>query len=197
MVWKRFIGAATWRKITAFDADTKLPKWEIATSHDIGALLLFDNDLDGSLEVMYGDNQWGSIHSMNAQNQTQEWSISNPEHGVTEISVGDVNNDGILEVMWGAGATSSGSDYLYVGYTISRMIEWQNDDIDGPLSATAVGDVDDDGDTEIVMVSFESESGYADEVIHIFNGKTHEMEWQSTDLPGIYALCGSPNGPYR
>jgi hypothetical protein len=39
--------------------------------------------------------------------------------------------------------------------------------------------VDDDGEDEIVMVSFESNSGYDEGVIHIFDAHTHELKWSS------------------
>jgi hypothetical protein len=35
--------------------------------------------------------------------------------------------------------------------------------------------VDDDGKDEIVMVSFESESGYDEGIIYIFDALTHEL----------------------
>ncbi len=184
------IGAASWYKVTAFDADIHSPKWEIPTSHDIGALNVSDINGDSIPEVLFGDGQWGAIHCYDALTQTQKWAINNPEHGVTDIAVGDVNNDGTLEIMWGAGATSTGPDYLYVADTVSHAIEWQNVHLDGPLSAVDVGDVDDDGRLDIVMVSDQSQSGYADGIIHIFDAATHALKWRSTDLPGITAWSG-------
>lgn len=184
------IGAASWYKITAFDADIKTPKWEIPTNLDIGALHVADTNGDNVPEILYGDGQWGSIHCYDAVTKTQNWFVSNPEHGVTDIALGDVNNDNTLEVLWGAGATSTGPDYLFVADTTTHMIEWQNVHLDDPLSAVDVGDVDDDGQDEIVMVSFESNNGYDDGIIHIFDATTHTLEWRSTDLPGINAWTG-------
>jgi uncharacterized repeat protein (TIGR01451 family) len=184
------IGAASWYKITAFDADIKTPKWEIPADLDIGALLVANTDGVGAPEILYGDGQWGAIHCYDSVTRTERWFINNPEHGVTDIAIGDVNNDSVLEVVWGAGATSSGADHLYVGDTVTRLIEWQNIDITGPLSAVDVGNVDSDAQNEIVMVSYRSNSGYDDGVIHIFNAATHALEWRSTDLPNISTWTG-------
>ena len=35
--------------------------------------------------------------------QALKWEVNNPEHGVTNIAVGDVDNDGLVDLLWGAG----------------------------------------------------------------------------------------------
>jgi hypothetical protein len=172
------IGADSWYYITAFDADMKSPKWQITTDLDIDALQVVDTDADGIPEILYGDGQWGAIHCYNAVSTTEMWFIDNPEHGVTDIAFGDVDRDGSAEVIWGAGASSTGPDYLYVADAVNHTIEWSNIHVDGPLSAVDVGDIDGDKEDEIVMVSFDSNSGYDSGVIHIFDATTHRLKWQ-------------------
>lgn len=176
---QEIVGASAWYKVTVFDADRKTPTWEIPTNLDIGALLVADADGDGVPEILYGDGQWGRIHAIDAATRTQKWSVNNPEHGVSGIALGDVDKDGRSEVVWGAGGTSTGPDHLYVADPSTGAIEWQNVHVDGPLSAVDVGDVDDDGVDEIVMVSFESDSGYAEGIIHIFDARTHALEYRA------------------
>lgn len=171
--------ARSWDYIDVYDADTKSLKYQINTDQDIEALLLADENNDQVDEIFYGDGQWGDISCHNASNGSLKWSIHNPEHGVTGLSLGDVDNDSQLEIMWGAGWTSTGSDYLYVASTITHNIEWQSAHIDGPFFAVKTGDIDNDGLKEIVAVSYESESGYESGIISIFNGTTHMLEWQS------------------
>jgi uncharacterized repeat protein (TIGR01451 family) len=187
---EEIVGAASWYKITVFEADLRSPMWEIPTGLDIAVLVLADVNEDQRPEILYGDCQWGAIHSIDGKTHQELWQIHNPEHGVTGIAVGDVDQDQSLEVLWGAGYTSTGPDYLYVADILSGKTEWQSEDLDGPLSAVDVGDVDDDGQSEIVMASFSSNSGYADSVIKIFNAATHEIEWQITDIPNIYIWEG-------
>lgn len=172
------IVAATWAKITIFDADRKTPVWEVATNLDISSLLVVDMDGDGVLDILYGDYQSEGIHSIDTQTKTEKWSINTGDSGVSGIALGDVDLDGIREILWGAGGSSSGPDFLYIANPTTKEIEWQSLHVDGPLSAVTVGDVDDDGADEIVMVSFESDSGYAEGVIHIFDARTHTVEYR-------------------
>lgn len=183
-------GSGGWYRITVFDADLQSPMWQITTSLDIAAVLAADVTGDSRPEILYGDGQWGSIHAIDGLTHQELWRISNPEHGTTQIGVGDADQDDQLEVLWGAGHTSTGPDYLYVAGVTSQMIEWKSIDLDGPMYAVDFGDVDDDGRQEIVAVSYTSQSGYKDGVINIFDGETHELEWQSADLPGIVAWSG-------
>lgn len=175
---QEIVGAAAWYKITVFDADRKTPTWEAMASHDIASLLIADMDGDGKLEILYGDAQGGTTHAIDTQTKTEKWSIYCSDSGVSGIALGDVDLDGTNEILWGAGGNSTGPDHLYIADPATKAIEWQSLHVDGPLSAVAVGDVDDDGEEEIVMVSFESDSGYAEGVIHIFNARTKVMEYQ-------------------
>jgi len=185
------LGTADWRIITVFEADIQSPMWEIYTSHDIGALTLIDVDGDSHLEILYGDGQWGSIHCVDGQTRQEVWTVKNPEHGVTRIAAGDPDGDQALEVIWGAGYTTTGPDFLYIADIASTAIEWQTDDLDGPLSAVDLGDVDDDGEAEIFMASLASGSGIHDSVLSIFNAETHALEWQIEDVPNIDPILGT------
>lgn len=174
---QEIIGAAAWYKITIFDADLKTPTWEIATNLDIGAVTIVDEDGDGIPEIIYGDSQWGKIHAVDVRSRTERWSINNPEHGVSGIASGDVDKDGKKELLWGAGGSSTGPDFLYVANPLTGTIKWQNLDFSG-LSTLAVGDVDDDGIDNIVMVSESSNSGYDGGIIHVFNARTHALNYK-------------------
>ena len=175
---QEIVGAAAWYKITVFDVDRKSPAWEKSVNLDIASVLIADIDGDGSKEILYGDNQGGTTHAIDTVTKAEKWSISCNDSGVSGIALGDLDNDGANEILWGAGGSSTGPDHLYVANPATKAVEWQSKHVDGPLSAVAVGDVDDDGDDEIVMVSFESDSGYAEGIIHIFNARTHAIEYQ-------------------
>jgi hypothetical protein len=139
---------------------------------------LTDVDDDGIEDLLYADAQWGEIHCYDVVTVTQKWEIDNPEHGVTNLVVKDTDEDGDLEILWGAGHTSTGPDYLFVYCVPTRQAEWQSIDINGPFRAIDVGDVDSDGRQEIVVASSQSESGYSDGIILIYDAETHELEWQ-------------------
>ena len=42
-------------------------------------------------EVIIGDGQWGSVHVYDLLTQALKWEVNNPNHGVTNIAVGDVD----------------------------------------------------------------------------------------------------------
>ncbi|WP_168205902.1 FG-GAP-like repeat-containing protein [Geobacter sp. FeAm09] len=179
---QEIVGASSWYKITIFDADLQTPTWEIATSLDIGAVTVADADGDCIPEIVYGDGQWGKVHAVDARTHAERWAVANPEHGVSGIALGDVDLDGKKELLWCAGGTSSGPDYLYIADPLTGTVKWQNQDVYG-LSALAAGDVDDDGSDEIVMVTASSNSGYESGVIHVFNAATHALKYRKSLEP--------------
>lgn len=176
---QEIILAQSWYNIYAYDVDTKTTKYTIKADLDINSLLMTDVNGDGKDELLYGDGQWGSVYCLNAETKAQLWSVNNPEHGVAAINFADVNNDGLKELLWSAGWTSTGSDYLYIYNVKDNKLIWRSDDINGPFYALATGDVDEDGKDEIVATSYQSESGYDSGVLFIFNAQTNRLKWKS------------------
>lgn len=156
---QELIAAWAWSFCWAYDIDLGLPKWSIPVTNT-GAMDVADVDGDGRPELLLGDAQWGNIHAHDLTTQQELWAIRNPDHGTTDIAVFDVDGDGVREVLWGAGATSSGQDRLYIGNAATRTIEWENLQLDGPFIGPVHGDIDGDGVGEFVAVSSRSNSGY-------------------------------------
>jgi len=76
--------------------------------------------------------------------------------------VADVDGDGLVDLLWGAGWTDTGPDYLYVANTTGdHAIKWHNVDLGGPFLGPVIGDLDGDGKPELVACSFFSELDYA------------------------------------
>jgi hypothetical protein len=173
-----------WYKITAYDGDLQSPKWEIPVDLDLDALQLADVEPDGSLDVVYGDGQWGAVYVHDGATGAYKWSINNPEHGVTDIALGDSDNDGVNEILWGAGFSSTGPDYLFVHDTATLSREWQSSDINGPFYAMDYGDVDDDGDPEILYGCISSDSGYGDGLWFVHDAVTKALEYESGEPTG-------------
>lgn len=185
------VSARSWYAIDVYDVDLQQRKYVANADLDINALLVGDADGDGVNEILYGDGQWGEIHVLKASNGAQLWQIPNPEHGVSRIAVADMDQDGQVEVAWGAGGTSTGEDFFFVRHLLTGAAEFQSVDLSGPFAAIAIGDVDDDGRPEIVTISWESNSGYADGVIQILDANTFALEWRSsTALFGGFAWTG-------
>jgi hypothetical protein len=188
------VASQGWYEIRAWDVEQKSVKWSVATAINIDTVRLIDVTGDGVPELVYGDGQWGSIHAIRTSDRTELWNIPNPSHGVTDVAVLDADGDGNLEVLWGAGYSDSGPDYLYVHDLATRAFEWRNEDYSGPYQAADLGDVDHDGQLDVVVASYESESGYADGEIEIRDAATHALKWRSpSNLFGDYAWTGIHN----
>jgi len=171
--YQQLISASGWQFVYSYDVDRQLPRWSITTPQDIGAIELADVDNDGVLEIIIGDGQWGSLHVHDLITQALKWEVNNPEHGVTNIAVADVEHDGIAELLWGAGATSSGPDHLYVANTTgAHDIKWQSLDLVGPFLGPVIGDLDGDGEPELVVCSMYSDATYGSGRILVFDFAT-------------------------
>ncbi len=173
-----------WGSAVVLEGESQLIKWQSPDLGDLEEIAVADVNSDGYAEVLVGNGQWGSITGYEGDDGAYLWSIPNPEHGVFGIGVGDANNDGTDEVVWGAGLSSSGKDALFVGSWVSQAVLWGTDDLDGPLY-TAAGDIDLDGRGEFVLASFSSVSGYEGGTIRVYDGQTHMVEW-SVDAAGSY-----------
>jgi len=174
--------------VWAYDVDQQLPKWSI--SEYAQAMLVSDIDGDGHIELLVGQEQWGDIVCYDLVTQQREWSIRNPEHGVTNIAIGDVDGDGKTELLWGAGATSSGPDHLYVVDWQTKQFEWENVHLDGPFLGPEIGDLDGDGRDEMVVISTYSDSGYGSGRILVFDAITHKLRGMSPETMGGLGWTG-------
>ena len=172
---QELIVAEGWQYVWAYDVDRRLPKWSISTSQDIGGLLVTDIDNDGAIDVLVGQGQWGDLIDFNPVTQQERWRVHNPEHGVTNIGVGDVDGDGQNDLLWGAGASSSGPDHLYVADWRTNHIKWQNVDLVGPFLGPEIGDLDGDGRDEIVVLSSGSDAGYSGARILVFDAFSRRL----------------------
>ena len=161
--------------ITVFNVETHSIGYTVPI-FDLAVMRILNADGDSELELLYGDGQWGAIHVLNGADGTEDWSISNPEHGVTGIAFGNVDEDPAPEVLWGAGYTSSGPDNLFVGDGATHLQEWHSLDDSGGFYALGGGDVDADGSPEIYYGSMTSNSGYDSGRYFIRDGATRVLE---------------------
>lgn len=171
------VGSGIWGHIGIVDAVLQVEQGSISTSHDVGAIAVLDVEGDGPLEIVYGDGQFGRIHVHDAVTLAEKWSVDNPENGVTNLAVGNVDGDPTPELVWGAGVGDSGPDHLYVLDTVTRLREWDSLDFAGPFYALSHGDVDGDGQPEILYGSMETDHGYDGGVWFVHDARTKALEY--------------------
>lgn len=181
--------ATEWDYIYVYDANTQSLKYTHNANSQLHTLLLQDVNNDNIDEIIYGDAQFGDINCLNAVTNTIMWEIPNPDNGITDVKIADVNNDGTLEVLWGANWTSTGEDHFYVADFNTHAIEWTSFADDGPFYGVEIVDVDNDGEDEIVAVSCESGEGNSG-VITVFNYNTRQIEWRCNDTFMNYIWTG-------
>jgi hypothetical protein len=195
--YQQLIEAESWQFVYSYDIARQLPRWSINTPQDIGAIQVADVDGDGIPEIIIGDGQWGNVHVHDLVTQAQKWAVNNPQHGVTNIAVGDVDGDHVADLLWGAGWTSTGPDYLYIANTTgTHSIKWQSIDLQGPFIGPAIGDLDGDGQQELVVCSRSSNSGYDSGRILVFDLATLALRGTSAPVVNNLAWSGVNGSAY-
>ncbi len=176
---KEIILADNYGNMGVYDADIQQVKWERGVGSGVDAMIMADTDGDGIRELVYGEDQWGSIISLNPMDGEPNWSLENPDHGVGAINVADTDNDGLPELMWADGNSSSGATHIFIYSLPERTEEWVSLYLEEPFTQIAIVDVDDDSALEIVTLTKGSENSGSG-IITVFNASTHEREWQSS-----------------
>jgi hypothetical protein len=177
------VAGAMWGDTVVYEGDTHAARYSVPVGN-LGAVETADTDGNGSLELVYGDAQHGAIHVVDGSTGVEMWSVHNPDSGATSVAAGDVDGDGVTELLWGAGHRSTGPDHLHVADCASRAIEWRSLDLVTPFYGLDHGDVDGDGNPEILYAAVESESGYADGLYFVHDAVTKRLEHVSPPPTG-------------
>jgi hypothetical protein len=154
------IAAHAFVDIRAYDVDLQQVKWSIPES-DLGSIDLKDVDGNGTLDVIVGENQFGSAVVYDTTTLQQIGSVHNPDAGIHAVCAGDFDQDGVVEVAFATGANWTGPKHVIVGNPATGAIEWKNVELDGPMIGPLRGDLDGDGQPEIVVACSRTESAYS------------------------------------
>ena len=177
--------AEDWNWVWAFDIDTQLPKWSLPLG-DVDCLTLANVDADPAIEVLVGEGQWGDVRVFDSATQQQQFLIHNAEHGVTSIAAGDVDGDGQIEVVFGAGWTSTGPDFFYVASAATQAIEWTSPSLGAGFVGPVRGDLDGDGNDELVCATTTQNSSSGARLL-VFDEATLALEHVSGTIGGSFS----------
>ncbi len=153
--YQQLISASGWQFVYSYDIGRQLPRWSINVANDyIGAMDVADVDGDGIPEVIAGEGQSGRVHIYDLNTQAEKWETPYAISGVNSVAAGDVDRDGVAELLWAVGYGDTGPDYLYVSRTTgAHDVKWQSIDLQGPFLGPVIGDLDGDGESELVICS--------------------------------------------
>lgn len=143
--------------VFGFDGTTYILEWSTFVGSDyinsVDIIAIGDVDNDGTNEFIVGLNELilgsyrGSsfIYGYNGGTYILEWSIEDPNNEIRDIDVGDVDDDGILEIVLGAGNVSI--------YQYQSGIYILENEIQELEAFVEIGDVNSDGINEIVTAT--------------------------------------------
>lgn len=148
--------------LRVYDARHTRLVYEIITGSQLDAALLADFDGDRLLDILVGQSQSGRVHIFNGFVGALLGTFRAPgsSSGSSGLAFGDVNADGRSELILGIGYRSSSADNLYVVSPSTLQVQWMSHHLGTPFSGLAVGDVNHDGETEIVYGCLDTDSGY-------------------------------------
>lgn len=141
----KIIGTTTYLSSAAivFSATLKSPIWQITMNFAAGASAIKVANLDGvgPDEILLGDAEEGngSIYRYDATAKVANLvsQTSAIGAGVSAIGVGDVDGDGVQEVIWGSGSDGSAPVTLAIAsWTAPPVVKWKGPNgavLDGPF----------------------------------------------------------------
>ncbi len=163
-------------KFYAMEGETQAIIWENTNASNTSIMEVADVNLDGLSEIILAKDFFQEIIGYKGTDGEEIWNIANPLSGTTSVVVGDIDEDGTNEIIWGSGKLLVSKRALFFGDWVTQTIEWSSIDLDGPLYVAA-GDIDNDEKSEIVTASYSTNMNYSGGAIHVYDGSSYAMEW--------------------
>lgn len=166
-----------------YDFQTQSHSWITTISSYPTILHCSENNISGNKELYIGTTYDG-IFCYDISNCEFLWKTDDHHDGVNNLVIGDPDNDGEKEFIWADGGRNTGEDHIYIQTLPDLETEWTSYHIDGSFTTFDFGDVDNDGENEIVVASEASNSNFDGGVISVFDAETYDLEWQSEAMYG-------------
>lgn len=170
-----WVGAARWYDFHVFSSTPWARTWGGSAALDIGAVATAELGNTGRDDILIGDRQWGSVNVYDSATQQRRFEIANPSYGVNAITSANLAGDAEREIVFAAQDSAPSNVVLTVadGRTGAAIdfLKVRN----SPYITTAIGDVDGDGQLELVVAGG---SGNGPNMA-IYDFETGEEEWRA------------------
>ncbi|MBD1909986.1 MULTISPECIES: FG-GAP-like repeat-containing protein [unclassified Leptolyngbya] len=181
------------------DLATGTQEWQ--SSHLDGpfnAIDVDDIDNDGTQELVFASSRSNSSYGdgivsiVDSTTHTSEWqSQSNFFGGTTwtgihDVELGDVNGDGVKEIVVATDRLYDGAIYVLDGQTKQIQNSYFYDQ-GAPMQSLAIADVDNDGTNEIIAGGSRAHTGAPGVYTYILDARTGAVEWKSINLGGYWS----------
>ncbi|MBN2083598.1 MAG: VCBS repeat-containing protein [Anaerolineales bacterium] len=193
---EEIIADRRWETPAVYDAVKKTLLFYLTDESDVCSVAAANLDADPQKEILIGDCQWGDVSAYDADSGSaaEIWSVSSQDHGAESLAVGDTDQDGNLEVIWGTGLSSSGEDSLVVFDALNQAIDFRNTNpsqLDGPYIG-GISIENDNGNSRVVFAVPTTDSGYAGSRLLSMNFDTGNVEVSSevgSNWSGNFDFC--------
>jgi len=182
---EEIVAGFAWDGISVWNGDSRSLIWQIDV-RNLDMVITSDVEGDGHVDVVYGDRQSGGFHVLEGATGNEKWEFEGPGYGFDGFAIGDVDDDGINEVLFSFGHNSTVPARLMIVDSVSQTEVWTSPFFEGPFPGLAEGDVDADGVNEIVFTRHSSTTniGYGDYYVH--DAVTKELEFVGPALGAPY-----------
>jgi hypothetical protein len=154
------------------DAATHMVQW--SWPYGFGEKLeVGDIDFDGMEELVAAED-WDTIWTFDVDQQVPKWHLQ-LDKDIDDILLKDIDADGTLELIVGDGQWGE----IVCYDTSNQIVEWTIANPEYGVRRMATGDVDDDGDIELL---WGVENGY----LYIANWQIQELEWKNYKMRGPF-----------
>lgn len=178
------------------DPQTATVKWKSQDVYGLSKVIVGDVDDDGEDEVVMVSDasnsgyDGGIVYVFNAKTHAVKYQISLGSRdwmgAHRAVRMGDVDGDGHTELLVATSNLYTPCINVYDGATGALKRQTTGTAFDGDFfSALAIGDVDNDGKTDIVVGMGREHTGATGVYLAVLDGATMQEKWRSTDL-GIY-----------
>ena len=179
--------------IEVYESPYQVPSWTIDIEHrDIKLLKAWDFNNDGMDELITGPDSEGDINCIDVRTNEVLWDIhlvDSTNVFINDINITDLNHDGQAEMVVSLNSrvrhdfsNSHIISSLKVFNPQSRKLLWESS-VDNLISKVpyTTGDIDNDGDTELIMGLHPSEEHRFPPNLFIFDAKTLRLERTISD----------------